>query len=253
MDKEKIIVILSGGLDSTTLVYYLHNEGYEVNCLSFDYGQKHKIELEKAKITCKKLELNHKIINMTFMKDLLGNSSALTSDDVEVPTLEEVIGEAQPITYVPNRNAMMLMIATSYAEAIGANKVCFGAQSHDEYSGYWDTTMSFVEKINSVNNLNRENKIKIVAPFVELSKSDEVIIGNELNVIYENTITCYNGNNCGTCPTCKDRIKAFAVARTVDPLYPRLGWDDLIKKYGNNYDSIELRKSAIKEAIKRNL
>ncbi len=247
MNKEKIVVILSGGLDSTTLVYYLNNKDYEVSCLSFDYGQKHNIEIEKAKITCKKLNLNHKIVNLKFMKDLLGNSSALTSDEVGIPTLEEVIGEAQPITYVPNRNTIMLSIATSYAEAIGANKVCFGAQAHDEYSGYWDTTLNFVNKINEVNNLNRENKIKIIAPFVELSKSEEVVLGALLNIPYEDTITCYNGNNCGTCPTCKDRIKAFAVAGFIDPLY-NLDWEKL---YNKNFKLLNIH--FIEEKVLRNL
>lgn len=230
---EKIVVIFSGGLDSTTLVYYLQEKGYNVHAISFNYGQKHLIELQKARITAKKLNLQHKIVDMRFMKELLGDSSALTSDNVKVPNLQEVIGEAQPITYVPNRNAMMLMIATAYAEAIGAEKVCFGAQAHDEYSGYWDTTMNFVEKINGVNKLNRAHQIKIIAPFVELSKSEEVIIGKELNIPYEDTITCYNGNNCGTCPTCKDRIKAFAVAGIPDKVEYQceIDWDGLIKTY----------------------
>jgi len=176
---------------------------------------------------------------MKFMKELLGDSSALTSDNIDIPTLQDVLGEAQPITYVPFRNQLMLSMALSYAEAIKSNKICFGAQAHDEYSGYWDTTMSFVDAINNVAKLNRENQIRIIAPFVKLSKCEEIIIGNELNIPYEDTITCYNGTNCGECPTCKDRIKAFAVAGYKDPLYD-LNWEELFQKYEKVFELDEI-------------
>ena len=245
MEKEKSVVIFSGGLDSTTLIYYLLNEDKEVYPICFDYGQKHNIELKKAKVTCDKLGLDMKLVNLSFMKDLLGGSNALTSDDVDVPTLNDVIGEAQPITYVPNRNMMMLSIAISYAEAVGAKTVCFGAQAHDEYSGYWDTTMNFVKAINNVNKLNRENFIRVVAPFVNLSKSEEVVLGERLlEVPFEDTWTSYkvvdseNEIADSSNPTSRDRIMAFARAGLKDPqkYYPEVEWDSLIEQMEKEYN-----------------
>lgn len=249
MAKEKVVVILSGGLDSTILTYYLKNKDYDVYTLSFNYGQKHNIELEKAKTTCDKLNIHHKIIDMKFMKELIGNFSALTSDKIEVPTIQEVIGQAQPITYVPNRNMIMLAIATSYAESIGAEIVCFGAQKHDEYSGYWDTTQIFRDNMNKVNKLNREHQIQIKAPFVLLSKYDEVALGKQLKVPFEDTHTCYKGTNCGTCPTCADRISAFATFGIPDSIkYEKeINWNELIQKKYKSIDVDEIVKKVEKE------
>jgi len=256
---KKAVVVLSGGLDSTTLLYYVVKElNYEVFPISFDYGQKHKIELEMAKYQVNELRKEGfnvhelKIVDMSFMKELLKGSSALIDENIEVPKLEEVLGEAQPITYVPYRNLIMLSIALSYAEAKNAKLVFYGAQRHDEYSGYWDTTMEFVKRVNEVSMLNREHKIKIIAPFVNLHKWEEIIIGKELNVDYSKTWTCYKGPNekgcaCGECPTCRDRIKAFAVAGFKDPLcYAKeINWDELIKKYKKEIDINEVKAKII--------
>lgn len=248
-EKKKIVVIFSGGLDSTTLIYYLLDKGYEVLPLSFNYSQKHNIELKKAKITCDKLGLIYKEIDMRFMKDLLGDSTALTSDGVEVPTLQDVLGEAQPITYVPNRNMLMLSVALSYAEANEANNICFGAQSHDEYSGYWDTTMRFVESINGVSTLNREHQIKTIAPFVYLNKAEEIVLGQFLNIPYEDTWTSYRVVDeikeiaDSTNPTSRDRIMAFARVGVKDPqkYEIELNWDELFSKYKQEYDIEEIK------------
>ncbi len=263
---EKAVVVLSGGLDSTTLLHYVAKElNYKIYPISFDYGQKHKIELEMAKWQVEKLRKEGykiaklKIVDMSFMKDLLKGSSALIDEEIEVPKLEEVLGEAQPITYVPYRNLIMLSIALSYAEAKDCKFVFYGAQRHDEYSGYWDTTIEFVKKVNDVSMLNREHKIKIVAPFVNLHKWEEIILGKHLNVDYSKTWTCYKGPNkegcaCGVCPTCKDRIKAFAVAGFKDPIcYEiKVNWDELIKKYKKEVE-FESIKNKIRESIKEQI
>jgi len=240
----KSIVILSGGLDSTTLLHYIVKELKEkVYPVSFIYGQKHSIEIEMAKEQVKILKdegynVNDlKIINMDFMNELLKGSSALVDNDIDIPTLEEVLGEPQPITYVPFRNLLFLSIALSYGEAVGAEKVYYGAQRHDEYSGYWDTTLCFVEKVNELVALNRLNKIRIVAPFVNLSKSEEIVIGKKLDIDYGKTWTCYegmkDGKACGVCATCRDRIMAFVRAGEKDliPYSVYINWDDLINKY----------------------
>ena len=262
---KKVVLVLSGGLDSTTLLHYSAKIlNLEIFPISFDYGQKHKIELEMAKKQVEGLKEKFKvhdlkIVDMSFMKELLKGSSALVDDEIEVPKLEEVLGEAQPITYVPFRNLIMLSIALSYAEAKGCDAVFYGAQRHDEYAGYWDTTMYFVEKVNEVAKLNREHLIKVVAPFVNLHKWEEIIIGKELGVDYSKTWTCYKGPDekgcaCGECPTCKDRIKAFAVAGFKDPLCYRtnINWDELISKYKKEMSFNEINKK-VQEEIRRQL
>ena len=252
-NREKIVVIFSGGLDSTTVIYYLKNLGYEIFPLCFDYGQKHKIELKKAKITCNKLGLIYKEVNMQFMKDLLGDSSALTSDKIEIPTLEEIIGEPQPITYIPFRNMLMSSIALSYAEAIGATKIVLGIQKVDEYT-YWDCDPKFQDAINNISKLNRENQIKLITPFVNMSKTDEIILGNSIGVPYEDTWTSYkiideeNEIADSTNSTSRDRIISFAKAGIKDPqkYEIELNWEELFKKY---YREGEYTLEKIKEKI----
>lgn len=243
--KLKGVVLLSGGLDSTTLLHYVASKGVEIYPLAFKYGQKHSIELKMSGLQVEDAQhqgyfVNDlKTIDMSFMKDLLKGSSALMDDDIEVPTLKEVIGEPQPITYVPFRNALFLTLALSYSEAVGADVIYYGAQKHDEYSGYWDTTTHFVEKMNAMASLNRLHDIKIKAPFVNLHKSEEIIIGNYLGVDFGKTWTSYkvvdeenliaDADN----PTSRDRIKAFAEAGIPDPQkYDKeIDWPSLISKW----------------------
>ena len=249
---KKVVVVLSGGLDSTTLLHYVVKRlGCEVYPISFYYGQKHDIELKMANWQVEQLQKEGykvaelKVVDMSFMKDLLKGSTALVDENIEVPTLEEVLGEAQPITYVPYRNLVMLSIALSYAEAKGCEAVFYGAQRHDEYAGYWDTTWDFVEKVNEVSMLNREHKIRILAPFVDLHKWEEIVIGKELSVDYSKTHTCYRGDNCGVCSTCRERVKSFAIAGIPDPLQYKVevNWNELIAKYKKDlkFEEIEMK------------
>ena len=216
-----VVVVLSGGLDSTTLLYEVAQEYAYVYTISYEYGQKHSKELEWAKYHSDKLGVKeHKVLDITFMKDITKGASALTDDDIEVPHIKDTIGDPQPISYVPNRNMILLSIAVSYAEAKGATKVFYGAQAHDTYSGYWDASPEFLPCINSVIALNRRNKISIEAPFITLKKPDLISKGIALGIDYAETTSCYNGREkaCGTCPTCSDRIKAFMDAGMKDPI-----------------------------------
>lgn len=213
----KGIVICSGGLDSTTLLYYLRDKGVDLKAISYDYGQRHKIELKYASYHTKKLNIPHTIINLKDIFKQVASSSALLGG-VDVPTLEEVIGDPQPITYVPFRNMIMLTVAAAVAENNETDTVYYGAQKHDEYSGYWDTTQVFTDALQKVFNLNRKVKVKVEAPFVDKSKSDLVKIGTKLGIDYSKTLSCYNGTNCGNCPTCRDRIMAFQKVGLTDPI-----------------------------------
>lgn len=220
----KKIVILSGGLDSTVALYKTVSEIGAENtfALSFDYNQKHKIELQKALISTKKLGVNHKIIDIGFFGELIKEKSALSgsSDSIQVPSIEDVLGHPQPVTYVPFRNGLFSMLAFSYAECVEAEGIVIGLQAHDLYQ-YWDTTLDTVQKLNEYAKLNREILIQIEAPFVNMSKAEEIKLGVELKVPFEDTHTCYdpqNNKSCGKCPSCAERIQNFELAGVKDPI-----------------------------------
>jgi 7-cyano-7-deazaguanine synthase len=216
--KDTGIVIVSGGLDSVTLLYYLKQKLHKkVIAISYLYGQKHCAEIEFAKYHAGLLEVDHQVINLADIFQTIAHSSALLGG-MPVPTLSDVVGDPQPITYVPFRNMLMLAVAASVAEGIGANRIYYGAQKHDEYSGYWDTTQKFVSDMQTVFNNNRKHKITIEAPFINKSKSDLVLMGTKLGIDYTQTLTCHDGTNCGECPTCADRIQAFRRAGIEDPI-----------------------------------
>jgi 7-cyano-7-deazaguanine synthase len=144
--------------------------------------------------------------------------SALTSADVIMPTAEEVVGNPQPPTYVPNRNMIFLALSAAFAESQGVSDIYYGAQRHDMY-GYWDTTPQFLAQLNNVYGLNRKTPIEIHAPFVELSKAQIVRKGLALGVDYGRTWSCYKGKEaaCGRCPTCAERLAAFEELGLADP------------------------------------
>lgn len=225
--ENKAVVILSGGLDSTILINLLHSScespSDNLYALSFCYNQRHKIELEKASKTCELLNIKHKIIPIEFFSDIIENVSALSGNKkINVPTMEQVTDTTQPITYVPFRNMLFLTLAASFAESNECKYISIGAQAGDLY-GYWDCTPEFMDSFNEILSLNRKHKIKLVAPFVKLSKAQEIIIGTQLNVDFSNTHTCYNGvdkfgRSCGKCPTCVERLNNFAQVGIKDPI-----------------------------------
>jgi len=239
LDGDKNIVsVLSGGLDSTIVTYTLVKKYGKDNvvALSFNYGQTHSIELEKAKITCQKLGIAHKILDISFLGEVIKNVSALSATgSVAMPTIEDVLGLPTVPTYVPYRNQIMFSLALAFAESNKALFIFNGLQAHDEYS-YWDTTQEFVRRMNYISELNREQLIKIISPFVEFSKKEEIEIGKELNVPWEDTWTCYTGEHgngaCGRCPSCSERIMNFAKAGIKDPCpyMTEIPWEKLIEE-----------------------
>ena len=222
---NKALVVLSGGMDSTTALRLSIEEYDDVEAISFAYNQKQIFELEMAKRTCENLHIEHKIINLSFLGDIAKSiSTNISGSEIEMPTIYDVLGDPQPVTYVPNRNMIMLSIAASYAETRGINNIICGLQAHDEY-GYWDTTQKFLMSINDVLNQNRTFKILVKAPFINMSKYDELktVFNLDGNLdLYKNTLTCYNpdekGSSCGKCPSCAERLKAFEKIGIQDPI-----------------------------------
>lgn len=214
------VVIVSGGLDSVTLLHYLvKKKGRRPAVITFLYGQKHGREVACAKTRVDLLGLeNHLVLDLNLLRPLFA-SSALVAGNIETPSLEEVMGNPQPLTYVPNRNMIFLALAAAYAETCGVDVVYYGAQRHDMY-GYWDTTAEFLEQLNRVYQLNRNKPIRIEAPFVDKSKTDLLSLGLGLEVDYGKTWSCYEGAQeaCDRCPTCAERLKAFADLGLQDPV-----------------------------------
>lgn len=225
-DVQKAVVILSGGMDSSIVARLaVAKYGREnVAALTFYYKQKQSVEIERAKAVSSFLGLSaHTVVDLSFLGDMVQGVSANIVGGVAMPTIKDILGDPTPVTYVPNRNMIMLSIAAAYAESHGAQAVMTGLQSQDEYS-YWDTTPAFVAAMNSVTGQARKDVIQYYAPFQGLSKSDEIGFLKELdgNVqMLKNTITCYNPDgdvSCGECPSCAERIKAFMNCKIVDPV-----------------------------------
>ena len=227
---KKAVVLLSGGLDSTTALYFAKSEGFDVFPISFHYGQKHNKELEQAKKICARIGVgDHKIVHIDIS---LWGGSALTDSSIKVPDYEEGNTEI-PVTYVPARNMIFLSIAASYAETIGARDIFIGVSQVD-YSGYVDCRTDFIEAMEAVINkgtvcaVERGEHISIQTPFMFMKKDEEIRLGNSLGVDYSLTWSCYRGDEkaCGKCDSCRLRMKAFESAGVEDPIEYE---DNLIK------------------------
>lgn len=213
--KSKVLMLLSGGLDSTILLYYL-NQDYDVTAVTFLYGQKHKKEVKYAKYHTKKLNVNHLIINISKLKDLF--DSALTSEEYQIQ--EGKYGEVDVIKsklYVPHRNLLFLTLLDIIAYKHNINNIAIAIHKNDSQQ-YPDTTREFKELAEKVLSTSSNRNVSILTPFVELYKYQIVEIGYKLNVEMDKTWSCYKGGryHCGKCPTCLERKEAFKKARILD-------------------------------------
>ena len=212
----KTIIVLSGGMDSVTLLYKLVAEGKQVKAISFNYGQKHSRELEQASKTCQKLGVEHKVVDISFIKELVSHS-ALTSDEV-VPE-GHYAAENMKRTVVPNRNMIMSSIAIGWAVNEDYDEVALGVHAGD-HAIYPDCRPEFVEALRTIAKIANFKPIEIYTPFLNIDKGDIAIEGKKLGVDYSLTHTCYNGKEtpCGKCGACQERKEAFTKAKLVDPL-----------------------------------
>ncbi|WP_133469039.1 7-cyano-7-deazaguanine synthase QueC [Paraglaciecola marina] len=213
---QKVVVIFSGGMDSFTVLNLAVKQGFDVFALSFDYGQRHKKELEYAARACSNLGVHHKIVDISAINQLIGGSSLTSDIDVAEGHYEE---DSMKTTVVPNRNMILLSMAVGYAVSINANKVFYGAHSGD-HAIYPDCRPEFVHKMNDVCAIANYEAVEIVTPYLDVSKTAILTAGLEMNLDYNQTWTCYNGREkaCGKCGACQERLEAFSENQVSDPL-----------------------------------
>ncbi|WP_460121547.1 7-cyano-7-deazaguanine synthase QueC [Pseudomonas sp. S2_C03] len=218
--EKRAVILLSGGLDSATVVAMARAQGYACYTMSFDYGQRSHAELHAAERVARDLGvIEHKVIGL----NLNGmGGSALTDTSIDIP---EEAGEGIPVTYVPARNTVFLSLALGWAEVLGARDIFIGVNAVD-YSGYPDCRPEFVESFERMANLATKagvegNGFRIQAPLQNMSKAQIVETGVKLGVDYGLTVSCYQADNsgraCGKCDSCRLRAEGFAAAGISDP------------------------------------
>ncbi len=226
---SKAVILLSGGLDSTTVLYQARQDGYDCHALSFDYQQRHQKELAAARKVAQMAQVKeHRVVEFDLR---CWGGSALTDSSIELPVDRDLrqMAEEIPVTYVPARNTIFLSFALAYAEAIQAQRVYIGVNALD-YSGYPDCRPAYIAAMQQVFNLGTKqgldgqglngDGIQIAAPLVELRKTEIIQLGNSLGVSWADTWSCYDGGElaCGVCDSCQLRLAAFAELGLVDPL-----------------------------------
>jgi 7-cyano-7-deazaguanine synthase len=217
------VVLLSGGLDSATVLAMAREAGYDCYCLSIDYGQRHRTELAAAARVARALGAReHRVTTL----DLAAfGGSALTDTRIAVPI--SGIGTGIPVTYVPARNTIMLSLALAWAEVLGARDIFFGANAVD-YSGYPDCRPAYMRAFETMANLATKAavegaKLTLHTPIIDLKKADIIRRGSALGIDYALTVSCYqadqDGRACGVCDSCRLRKAGFAAAGIADPTY----------------------------------
>lgn len=218
--KKNAVVLLSGGLDSATVLAMASAQGYTCHCLSFDYGQRHITEIEFASSLAKAYQSVHRTVRIDIGQF---GGSALTDSDIDVPTDGDEGGI--PITYVPARNTVFLSYALGYAEVLESHDIFIGVNAVD-YSGYPDCRPEFIEAFETMANLATRigvegQPVKIHTPLIDLSKADIILEGHKLGLDYGQTVSCYqlseDGLSCGECESCRIRRDGFNSAGVPDP------------------------------------
>ncbi|MCG6975004.1 MAG: 7-cyano-7-deazaguanine synthase QueC [Acidiferrobacterales bacterium] len=219
-NRKKAVVLVSGGLDSATTLAIAREQGFACYCLSFDYGQRHRIELESAQLVAESLgAVQHETVALDI--GWMGGS-ALTDSSIAMPEVEE---PGIPITYVPARNTIFLSVALGWAEVLTARDIFIGANAVD-YSGYPDCRPAFIEAFQQLANLATKagvegDRFTVHAPLIDLTKAEIIRRGEALGINYGLTVSCYNpgprGEACGRCDSCRLRAQGFRDAGVADP------------------------------------
>ena len=222
--KKRAVVLLSGGVDSTTTLAVAQSQGYEAYAMSFSYGQRHVLELERARQIAEKMKVKkHIIVNI----DLRAFGGSALTDDIDVPKdrSDQEIGTGIPITYVPGRNTIFLSFALAWAETLGIDTIFIGVNALD-YSGYPDCRPEYIEAYQRMANIatkagaEGKSQLKILTPLISMTKAEIIQKGAELEVDYGLTLSCYEpddlGRACGLCDSCLLRKKGFAEAGVAD-------------------------------------
>ncbi|ACO85843.1 7-cyano-7-deazaguanine synthase QueC [Clostridium botulinum] len=210
MNKEKAIVVFSGGQDSTTCLFWAKKKYKEVIAVSFDYNQKHKLELDCAKDICKKYNIEHHILDLNLLNQLAPNS--LTRQDITVD--KSAPKEGVPNSFVDGRNLLFLSFVAVFAKQKGINTIITGV-SQSDFSGYPDCRDVFIKSLNVTLNLAMDYEFEIITPLMWINKAETWKMAYDLGVldiVKEETLTCYNGikaDGCGECPACKLRKKGY--------------------------------------------
>jgi 7-cyano-7-deazaguanine synthase len=220
----KAVILLSGGLDSSTVLYQAKADGCECYAISFDYKQRHRRELESARAIALSAQVKvHQVVNFDLTQ---WGGSALTDNQIELPIDRNLAEMSQniPVTYVPARNTIFLSFALAYAETLGAQRIYIGVNALD-YSGYPDCRLDYIQAMQEVFRLGtkqgREGEaIKIFTPLIELKKTEIIQLGNKLGVPWTQTWSCYSGGEsaCGVCDSCRLRLAAFDELGLKDPV-----------------------------------
>ena len=222
----KAVVLLSGGLDSTTTLAIAKRAGFDLFALTFDYGQRHHIEVDRAQDIAKHFAVvDHQIVKI----DLRQFGGSALTDSIEVPTDrdQKEMGSEIPVTYVPARNTIFLSFCLAYAEVKEANDIFIGVNAID-YSGYPDCRPEFITAFETLANLatkagvEGKNRMKIHTPLIKLNKGEIIQKGLQLGADFAMTHSCYNpgeeGKSCGVCDSCQLRLKGFQKAGVEDPI-----------------------------------
>ncbi len=209
---EKAVVILSGGPDSVTVAYWAKKQGYEVSALTFNYGQKAQIEIERAGIISSELGIEHKVVDLSSLSTVYQGVTSLVDNEIEVSS-----SFSDPII-VPFRNGVFMAVSVAYADSVGADKIFYGAHGSDE-EFYPDCRREFYEAFQEAARLGTEKPLIIQSPYSGLKKSELLVEAHKLGVPLGKTWSCYlNGSiHCGGCESCNNRKKAFKEAGIQDP------------------------------------
>jgi 7-cyano-7-deazaguanine synthase len=217
---KSAVVLLSGGLDSATTLYHAQAQGFVVYALIFDYGQRHRKEIQCAIAVAKKAKCDYEVVKIA----LPWKGSALLDKKIKMPHHRKLDAKDIPVTYVPARNIIFLSFAASYAEAVGAKTIFIGANAID-YSGYPDCRPDFFAAYAKVLEKGLKtgvegHKISVETPLIRKTKAQIILLGLNLKVPYELTWSCYTGGrtSCGRCDSCRLRARGFEEARTQDRL-----------------------------------